>query len=94
MTISAELKEKIESYLSDDELKKELLKGNPDAIRKLGNMSGQKIDPIDVIECYENDTADYLYKFAKRLLNLQELYEELCEEYEKYITSKNSKKAL
>ena len=83
MKISYELKEKIERVLKNNgDMRDKLLSGNRDAIKKIGIISKQGIDPEDVVESYENNTVDYLYKKAKQLVELHEIYEELC--YEAY----------
>ena len=82
MKISDELKLKIEkAFPYNKELVNKLLSGDVDAIRSIGIMSGKGIDPIDVIESYENKSMDYLYRKAKKMIDLQALYEELCDAY-------------
>ena len=86
MQISNELKEKIERYFfMDEEFKNKLLSGVTDAIREVGSMAQKRIAPEDVIEAYENEEMDYLYKKAKKMVELQKMYKELCDSYDSYI---------
>ena len=52
-----------------------------EAIREIGSLSQRGINPDDVVVAYESgnqDTMNYLYQQAKRLVGLQELYKDLC----------------
>ena len=85
MAISRETRELINSlFKSDSKTRDELLNLNPNTIREIGFISQSKIDPDDVIAAIESkdeDTMNYLYKQAKRLVELQKLYKILCNEY-------------
>ena len=81
MGIPKELREKIETTLrNNSNLRDKMLSGDVDAIREIGTISEQKISPEDIIESYENDTIEYLYKKAKQLVALKEIYLELRNE--------------
>lgn len=82
MELSNELVLKIDRLLkNNDELKKRIKSGDSGAIQEIGYISQQRIEPKYIVECYENDTIDNLYKKAKQLMELQELYNELCDMY-------------
>lgn len=82
MNISNELKEKVERLLrNNEELKRGALEGNADAIRKIGNLSQNGIQAKEITEAYENNTIEQLYKKAKNILELQDVYEKLCDAY-------------
>ena len=85
MTFSKELQEKINLLFSNNkELKDKLLRGDPDTIRDIGSISQKGIDPEDIVVAFESnddEIMDYLYKKAKRTLELNKLYRELCVAY-------------
>ena len=82
MKISNELKKRIEkAFIRNNELRIQLLSGNVDAIHEIGIRSQKNIEPEDVIEAYESDSMDYLYKQAKKMVELKKLYEDLCDYY-------------
>ena len=87
MNISKENQEKINLlFKNDPEMIEKLCKYDAEAIREVGILSQRGINPDDVIVAYESDdssTMNYLYQQAKRLVELQELYKELCFEYYK-----------
>lgn len=86
MRLSAELETKIRIlFENNQEVREELLAGNPDTIREIGAISQKGINPEDIVEAYENNDGkiDELYKKAKMMLELQKLYRELCLEYGK-----------
>ena len=63
---------------------KKLYDCDADAIREIGSLSQRGISPEDIIVAYESrdsSTINYLYHQAKRLVELQELYKDLCIEY-------------
>ena len=63
------------------EMIEKLYNCDAEAIREIGSLSQRGINPDDVITAYESsdqDTMDYLYQQAKRLVGLQELYKDLC----------------
>lgn len=84
MKITDEMMKKIDLYLNDEELNNNLLSDNIDknknAIQYIGYISQEKINPLDVIKSYENNTMDSLYDNAKRLVELNKIYNQLCDE--------------
>lgn len=89
MGISKEIQERINLlFKTNSEMKEKLYKCDPEAIREIGMLSQRGINPDDVIAAYESgdsSTMNYLYQQAKRLVELQKLYKELCFEYYKKI---------
>lgn len=85
MNMSKEIKEKINSLFADnDEVRNKLLALDADTIRKIGSASQLGINPSDIIAAYEDNNSgamEELYNRAKKILELQELYKELCLEY-------------
>lgn len=80
--MSNELRERIkQNLLIDDDIKKKLLSGDVEIIRKIGVISQTGIKAKDIVYSYENNEIEKLYKRAKQMLQLQQLYNELCEEY-------------
>lgn len=67
-----------------------MLSGDVGAISQVGIMSQKSINPEDVIDAYESGNIDYLYNQAKKLIELQKLYKELCDAYASHITHKNN----
>lgn len=93
MEISEELQEKIESlFKNNKELRDKLLAGDPDAISYIGEAGQTRFDPADIVASWESDTIEYLYKKAKKMIEVRELYEALCTAYYKErLNSKNTK---
>ena len=89
MSISKEIQERINLlFKTNSEMKEKLYKCDAGAIREIGRLSQRGINPDDVIAAYESgdpSTMNYLYQQAKRLIELQKLYKELCFEYYKKI---------
>ena len=87
MSISKKTQESINSlFKTNPGMIEKLYKCDPDAIRQIGSISQKGISPDDVVVAYESgdsSTMSYLYRQAKRLVKLQELYKELCFEYYK-----------
>ena len=82
MKMSNELKKRIEkAFMLNDELRIQLLSGNADAIREVGIRAQKNIKPEDIIEAYESNSMDYLYKQAKKMVEMKKLYEDLCDYY-------------
>jgi len=85
MNISKELKERINHiFKTNPEMIEKLYNCDAEAIREIGRLSQRGINPDDVVAAYESgdhSTMNYLYQQAKRLVELQELYKELCVEY-------------
>ena len=89
MSMSKETQEKINFlFKTNPEMLEKLYNCDAESIREIGSISRRGISPDDVIAAYESgdeNTMNYLYKQAKRLVGLQELYKELCFEYYKKI---------
>lgn len=71
-------------FKNDSEMREQLLSGNVDVIRKIGRISQKEINQEDIVIAFESndpDTMNYLYNQSKRLVQLQELYRELCYEF-------------
>lgn len=87
MKTSKEIQERINLlFKNNKELKEKLLAGDANAIREIGSISQQGINPEDVVAAYESDdseTMKYLYKKSQKLIELQKLYRDLCLEYYK-----------
>lgn len=88
MEISNELKEEIEKYISNKRLVKRLLSLDPKAISYLGRASQSGIKPKEVIEAYNNNNMDAIYKLANKKIKLEEIYNELILIYSEKIASK------
>lgn len=87
MKISDELKEKIEETFSNNEkIKNKLLSGDGDTIRDIGVIAHRGINPEEIIEKFDDDNAEYIYQKAKKMIEMQKIYKELCD---CYTTSKN-----
>ena len=93
MSISKETQGKINLlFKTNPEMIDRLCNCEAEAIREIGSISQRGINPEDIIEAYESgdqSTMDYLYHQAKRLIGLQELYQELCFEYYKKTKDKS-----
>ena len=87
MNTLKELQEKINLlFKNNKELREKLLLGDVNAIREIGVMSQKGMNPEDIVDAYESndsETMKYLYNKAKRLVELRELYNNLCLEYYK-----------
>lgn len=87
MIFSNEIQNKIKIlFKNDSEIREQLLLGNADAVRKVGSISQKGINPEDVVMVFESNDPDnmkYLYNQCKRLVELHELYQELCYEFYK-----------
>lgn len=96
MVLSSEIQNKIKILFENDSvIREQLLSGDADAIRKIGSMSQKGINPEDIVAAFESndpDTMNYLYVQSKRLIELHELYKELCYEFYKNTEHYNSKK--
>lgn len=92
MSISKEIQEKINLlFKSNPEMLEKLYECDAEAIREIGILSQKGINPDDVVVAFESgdkNTMNYLYQQAKRLVELQELYKELCFEYYSKVKSK------
>ena len=87
MKASKEIQERINLlFKNNKELREKLLAGDANAIREIGSISQQGINPEDVVAAYESDdseTMKYLYSKSQKLIELQKLYRDLCLEYYK-----------
>ena len=87
MSLSKKNEERIKLlFRSNPEMVEKLYKCDVESIREIGILSQKGINPDDIIAAYESgdsSTMNYLYQKAKRLVELQELYKELCLEYYK-----------
>lgn len=87
MKASKEIQERINLlFKNNKELREKLLAGDANAIREIGSISQQGINPEDVVAAYESDdseTMKYLYRKSQKLIELQKLYRDLCLEYYK-----------
>ena len=87
MNISKELQETINSlFKNNEEVIERLLTGDAEAIREIGSISQKGINPEDIVVAYESndsETMKYLYGKAKKMIELQKLYKDLCLEYYK-----------
>lgn len=89
------LQTKIRTLFKNDKKTMELLLNcDPITIRNIGSISQERIDPQDVVDAFESndqDTMNYLYNKAKRMLELHELYQELCNIYYETVTEEKRK---
>lgn len=89
MELSKELQEMIKIiFEEDEEFIGKLLLLDAEAIRQVGIMSQQGIEPKEVVYAYESNDKNEIkniYNQAKRQLLLQKLYKRLCTEYCKQI---------
>lgn len=49
--------------------------------------SKRGIDPEEIIEKFDDNNSEYIYQKAKKMLEMQKIYKELCDYY---TISKNS----
>lgn len=89
MSIPKKTQERINLlFKTNPEMIEKLYNCDAEAIREIGSLSQKGINPDDVIVAYQSgdpSTMNYLYQQAKRLVELQELYKELCFEHYKKI---------
>ena len=79
MKLSDELIQKINKVLINYEaLKEKILSGDIDSIRTLGHISQQGLTPESIIKFYESGQTAQLYKYAQHLIEMKQLYYELC----------------
>ena len=94
MILSKETQEKInELFNGNEEMKARLLEGNPDAIREVGTLAQMWINPEDVVSTFESEDKEAmqnLYKKAKTMVGLRDLYKVMCEEYSKNTIKKDA----
>ena len=96
MNISKELQEKINLLLkNNEELRAKLLVGDANAIKEIGSISQKGMNPEDIVDAYESndsETMKYLYEKAKKIVELQKLYRDLCLEYSKSKKNENEER--
>ena len=79
MKVPKELQEQIENlFKNNEDIKEKLLNGDTATIQQIGLFSRNAIKPSEIIDAYENNSVDTLYKKAKHLVKMQELYCEMC----------------
>lgn len=87
MVFSTKIQEKINVLFSDDDaMREKLLVGNDDAIREIAYISQKGIKAEDIVVAFESDNRDAIteiYNNAKKMIELQKLYRELCLEFYK-----------
>ena len=80
MKVPKEIEEKIRTIFKyNEELKNQLLNGDESAIQQLAIISGMGFDSKDIVESFDCGTEQYLYKKAKEMLQIRELYRDLCQ---------------
>ena len=93
MNLSKEVQEKINIlFENNEEIRGKLLEGDTETIRQIGLESQKGMNPEDIVDAYESNDdkiMEYLYKKAKKLVELQRLYKDLCLEYSKENRSDN-----
>ena len=96
MNLSKELQETInELFENNEEIKGKLLSGDVDTIRKIGSVSQKGMEPDEIVNAYESNDSEMMenvYKKAKKLVELQKLYKDLCLEYNKANRNNNYEK--
>ena len=85
MILSNEVQNKIKIlFANDSETREQLLLGNAEVVRKIGSISQKGINPEEIVKAFESDNQNImnaLYNESKRLVELRELYKELCYEF-------------
>lgn len=71
------------------ELKEQVLKIDPDAIREIGLIAQKGIKAEDVVNAYEDGNIDVIYKKAKILVEMKNVYDELNKAYYDKIRTKD-----
>lgn len=93
MEFPEELQLKIKKFFeNNEELRDKLLSGDAESIRQIGLLSQRGINPKEILEACESNDSDLmknLYNKAKRTVELQKLYKELCEAYSKEMRNKS-----
>ena len=87
MVFSTKMQEKINAlFAADDVMREKLLAGDDDAIREIACISQKGIKAEDIVVAFESDNRDAIteiYNNAKKMIELQKLYRELCLEFYK-----------
>ena len=83
MELSHDLKYRIDIYLKGhDELIRRIYKGEGSAIAEINTLATkEKITPEGIVESYENNSIEYLYRKAKYIVELKKLYHDLLQTY-------------
>lgn len=85
MNFSKDLQDKINLlFQNNKDIREKLLSGDAEEIRRIGTISQKGISPEDIIFAFDSedsDTMDYLYKKAKKMIELKQLYKDLCTAY-------------
>ena len=82
MELSQELKDKIIKVLGDfPELKEQTLNGELEAIRTIGQISRHGLTAEEIVNMYETGKEKEIYIKAKKLLEMNQLYNDLCNLY-------------
>lgn len=85
MNFPKDLQDKINLLFQNDKnIREKLLSGDADVIRHIGSISQKGISPEDIVLAFDSkdsDTMDYLYKKAKKMVELKQLYKDLCIAY-------------
>ena len=85
MRFSEELQVKIKDlFQNNKEIREKLLAGDADTIREIGSKSQKGFEPEDIVAAFESgdkETIEYLYQQAKKMVELKNLYKDLCLAY-------------
>ncbi|MBE6160989.1 MAG: hypothetical protein E7158_02035 [Firmicutes bacterium] len=92
MVVTEELAKKInELFKEDTTMRDMLLEGNGSAIQRLAIISNKGIDPAFIVEYYDCQTMDIVYKKAQELVEIRKLYVDMCAWYNNEFLTKSSK---
>ena len=95
MAYSKELKDKINILLSgNDELRNRILNNDAKAISELVTLYSRGISASDVVKACEEGKVEELYKRAKKMAGIEELYKKLSEEYYSEQDEKEKRKGI
>ena len=86
MKISKELQERVNLHFkNNEEIRESILIGDVNAIRRIASvLSLDRVKTEDIVTAYESNDSEAiknLYEKAKRLIELEKLYKDLCLEY-------------
>ena len=94
MELTEDIVNEINEIFADNlEMKKKLFDMDRETIIELGLNGNKKFTAEDIIDCYENNNLDYLYKEALKRKKLSVLYFKLIGE-RKNISQKTLKKTI
>ena len=78
------IEDKLDILFSDKpEFKERILKGDSEAISMIGHISQAKISPHDIVDAYEKGEVEGIYKRAKMMIEMEDIYKELTIAYYK-----------